>query len=161
MEIFQQHLLEAKKAFETADHLAFVTFPLINDAKLLLLITQNVQKALNNAMDALLSYDELYKRIPPLPSDFITRYEIFRSRIAKRYNIPRENIVLINDINSILIHRRESPIEFARKDKFIIASETYKLKMLTLNKVRNYVLETKKFIDKVNEVLRHSDRRIN
>ena len=161
MERFQQYLLEAKKAFETADHLAYVTFPLVNDSKLLLLITENVQRALNHSMNALLSYDELYKRIPPLPSDFSARFELFKNFTARRYNISRENILLIGDINSILTHRRKSPIEFARKDKFIIASDTYKLKMLTLNKVRNYVLASKKFIDKVSEVLKHVDRRIN
>lgn len=153
-------VIEANKAFETADHLAFVTYPVINDTKLFALVAEQLHRALISGMNALLEYDEMYKRIPPLPDEFENRFEIFKDHVAKRYGIEREIILLIRDINDIVKKRKISPMEFSRRGNYVIATESYKLRILNLEKIKNFVSLTKLFINKINEVYRRSDRRI-
>ena len=58
-ELYQELISGANKAVRTADHLVYVTYPLVNDVKLLVTITENLNKALLMAMEALLQYEYL------------------------------------------------------------------------------------------------------
>jgi len=151
--------MEANKAFETADHLTYVTYPLVNDLKLLLHIVDQLNLALSKGMDALLYYDYIYKRISNIPNDFNRKLDIFKNHTSRRYGISRETIVLISDVAEIINKRKEAPMEFSRKDKYVIAYENYRLKTITLDKVKSYLNEGKGFVKKLNEVLEASDRR--
>ena len=159
MEKFRQLVQEANKAFETADHLAYMTYPIVKDIKLIIIIVENLYNALEKAMDAVLYYDRLYKRINDLPKEFNLRFDIFKRKSAPRYGISEENIFLINEIRSIVEQRKKSPIEFIRKDKLVIASNNFKVKTVDINKIKEYVLKTKSFIEKLNEIKKEDDRR--
>jgi len=143
---------KANKHFKTADHLIYITYPLIQDTRIIITTTENLYKALVNAMDAVLSYDRLYKRISMVPEDFESRFNIFKTNCAKRYNIDRQHILLINDLRAIVEHRKKSPVEFVRRDKFIIANGSYRMKTLTYEKVKGYVNAAKPFIVKINKL---------
>ena len=67
MEPFELQLEEAKKALKTADHLAYITYPLVTDNKIMLLIAENLYTSVIKAIDAFLNYDRYYKRIPIVP----------------------------------------------------------------------------------------------
>lgn len=150
---------ESNKHFKTADHLIYVTYPLIKDIKLLVNIIENLNKSLIYGMDAILEYDKLFKRISQFPDDFKTKMEIFKTSCAKRYNISREHIVLIEDLKNILDHREKSPMEFIRKDKFVICNDDFKMRTLNYEKVKDFVNNARPFIAKVNKVLRKDDKR--
>lgn len=153
MEEFQTLTQQANFAFNTADHLAYVTYNLINDNKLIVVITENIYNALMKIMDAILCYERYYKRINLHPDIFETKFEILKN-VAKRYNITREELLLIKDVKELIEHRNKSPIEFARRDKFVICSHDYKLRTLTLIKVKQYIQLTKNLIQKVNFAIR-------
>ena len=70
MDIFKNLIYEANKAFNTADHLAYVTYPLVNDTKVITLITEHLFNALEKGMDALLYIERLYKRIQQYSDSF-------------------------------------------------------------------------------------------
>ena len=61
---------DANKLFKTADHLTYVTYPLLKDNKLIITIIENLSEATTKAMDAVLYYEKYYKRIMHFPSDF-------------------------------------------------------------------------------------------
>jgi hypothetical protein len=157
-EIFQL-IDKSNKYFKTADHLTYVTYPLIKDVKLLINIIENLYQAMVYGMNAILEYDKLFKRISQFPEDFETKIDIFKTSCAKRYNINREYIVMIEDLKSILDHRNKSPVEFIRRDKFVICNGSFKMKTLNYNKVKDFVNNVKPFIIKINKILRKDDRR--
>lgn len=148
---------QALKYFDTADHLAYVTYPLINDVKLLTTIAENLYYSLRSAMEALLYYDRLYKRIPPIVDNFETKIEVFK-KCMNRYNLDREALLLIRDLRAILKFREKSPMEFQRKDKYVICSPTYNMRSLTLTKIKNYISTAKPFIHQINRILEKNDR---
>lgn len=150
---------EANRAFKTADHLAYVTYPIVTDRKLLMVIVENLHLALRKSMDAFLTYEYMYKRINHLPREFGSQLSMFRET-APRYKVPRNILATIAEINEIVEHREKSPIEFVRKDKFIIASENFRLKTVTIEKVKSYIQHIKHLLEKVNEVKALYDRRL-
>lgn len=151
---------EAKKAFVTADHLVYVTFPLLNDQKLLATIAEKLHVALNKGMQAVLEYDYLYKRIQFVPNDFEGRMTLFKQYALRRYHFNPECLTLMTDLNEIVNRRKESPMEFVRRDRFVIASSDFRLKTITVDKMKQYAQHTKTFISKVAEIIQASDRRL-
>ncbi len=159
MEDIQSLVKEANKAFNTADHLTYVTYPLVNDVKLLLTVIDNLYLALNYGMEALLQYDKEYKRIGNIPVKYDDRLVVFKTKVAHRYNIEREHVILLMEINELRFMHEKSTVEFERKNKYIICTSDYKTKMINIDKVKEYMEKAKGFIDKVNKVLPANDRR--
>jgi hypothetical protein len=154
MEKYQEFLIEANKAFNTADHMAYVTYPLVNDIKLLVNIVENLEKAVKAGVNAVLEFDRLYKRISPLPDNFESRFSIFQRSSVPRYGFGGEQISLVIDLHKIMNNHKKSPMEFIRKDKFVICSGNYRMKTLTLLDAKKYITNAKAFILKVNNILR-------
>jgi len=150
---------QAKRMYETADHLTYVTFPVVNEIRLLATITENLHTALVHGMNAVLQYDRLYKRIPPLNSDFNSRFEVFKTKCVPRYNLDRSVILLIQDLGEIIEKRKESPMEFQRKDKFVICSHDYRMKTLSLSKVKEYLAQSKPFFSRLDTIFNKNGRR--
>ncbi len=145
-------ITEAKKAFTTADHLAFVTYPLLKDSRLLLTIAQNVDRALTSAMNALLHVEVYYKRIQILPLDMQSRLHIFEQHTAKRYQIRKEAVEMLKEVKSVLNEHGKSPIEFVRKGRLIICSDDYQMQYLDMDRLKEYLGETRKVMARLDEV---------
>jgi len=159
MEHFRNLVKEANRAFETADHLTYMTYPVVNDKKILMLIIEHLHKAVSKSMEAFLYYDALYKRISVMPRNFDSQLDIFRNYTTRRYNLSQESVVLIREIDDLIRHREASPIEFSRRESYVIASNNYKLKILSIEKVKKFVSQTKYLLERLNEVLTEVDRR--
>ncbi len=159
MEQFKMLVAEATRAFQTADHLAYTTYPLVKETKILILIVEQLHRALESGIDAILYYDREYKRIPEYPDDFQQKLFLFKRYSFERYRFPKESLAALDEIHDLVLKRKEAPMEFKRKEAFVIASRSFRLQTVTIDKVKHYVMETKKFIDKLHEVLRASDRR--
>ena len=160
MEKFRAYVAEANKAFKTADHLIYVTYPVLKDNKLMATALEHLHSALKNGVAALIYYDAAYKRISVFPSDFSLQFRIFRENTARRYGIGEDACTMISDVTELIQNRRESPVEFSRRDKYVIASQTYKLRMITIEKMKQYIAQAKMFLDKVNKVYAVYDGRL-
>ena len=159
MEHFRDLVKEANRAFETADHLTYMTYPLVNDKKVLMLIVEHLHKALLKTMEAFLYYDALYKRISFMPRAFESQLEIFRNYTIRKYNLSTETVILIKEIDDLIKYRETAPMEFSRRENYVIASNSYKLKIISIEKVKRFVTQSKLLLQRVNEVLAESDRR--
>ena len=153
MERHQELLIEMDRAFRTADHLAYVTYPLVKDIKLLMNILENLDKSLKAGMNALLEYDRLYKRIGPLPESFELRFEIFQRKLVMRHAINAGFLDLIETMHNLVIYKQKSPMVFQRKDKYVIANHRYRMKTITIEDAKKYLEKAKPFISKVRNVV--------
>ena len=154
MEIVLGLVEKANKSFETADHLAYVTYPLLKETKLIMTVAENLYSAFICGMDAFLAYERMYKRIHELPNDFNSRFEIFKNKIVPRYGIDREQVLLISDLKRIIDYRRKSPVEFVRNDKLFICSDTYKMQTISYDKIKDYINKSKPFFTTLNRVFK-------
>lgn len=153
MEEFQILRDKATQKIRVADHMLFMTYPLVKDPKLLLSIIENIFASLDFGMSALLQHERLFKRIPPYHDTFPTRFEIFKDKMIPRYKISPNHAKLIIDVRSIISQHKKSPVEFARKDKFVICSPSYSLKTIDINLVKKYIFETKIFVNNINKIV--------
>ena len=141
MEDFVILAQQSRKEFTTADHLTYMTYPLVKDPKLIISIIETLNVALTNAMNALLLYDQQYKRVQQkLPDGFEARFHIFRSVSAPFHNIEKEVVKQIPHLRELLRTHKESIVEFVRKQKVIICNDGYtRLKTITIEEVKEYI----------------------
>ena len=158
MEEFQVLRDKALQKIKVADHMLFMTYPLVKDPKLLLAIIENIFASLDYGMSSLLYHERLFKKIPPFHDSFTSRFEIFKSRMIPQHDLSPRYSQLINDVRSIISEHKKSPVEFARKDKFVICSPTYSLKTVDINLVKKYIFETKIFVESINKIVSKNER---
>jgi len=154
MEKLKELVKKANQHLKTADHLTYVTYPLVKDIKLLLNIIENLNKSMTLGMEAVLRYDKLFKRISPYPDNFEAKFLVFQKSSVMRHAIKGEQVSLIEELNNIINKHKQSPMVFQRKDKLVISNHNYRLKTLTIEDVKRYLPNAKLFIFKVNNILK-------
>jgi len=153
MEKFQELREVAQKKLKIADHMLTMTYPFVQDPKLLVAVVENLFLAQTNAMGSVLHYERLFKRIPGFQDTFTSKLAVFQEKCVPRFNIDKEYIQLMQELKDTIVAHRESPVEFSKKDKFVICSEDYRMKTISLNDIKEYVKKTKLFIRKTNSII--------
>ncbi|MBU0980463.1 MAG: hypothetical protein KJ709_06655 [Nanoarchaeota archaeon] len=158
MEDFQRYRDEAEKALFIADHMLTVTYPLVQDTKILLSVLLNIHKGLKLAVMSILSHELIFKRIPAYPQDFGSQLELFEARATRRYDITPEYIQLIRKINDVVEMHKTSPMEFTRKDKFVICSDNYRLSSISKDQLKDHLSKAKLFIGEMKHIVGKHER---
>lgn len=153
MELYETYLKKAISFFKTADHLVYVTMPVVRDNKLFMTVLDNMHMALVSGMNAVLEYERLYKRIMPLADNFESRFEVFK-RMMGRYGFINEEAVTIWELKRFIEERKEAPVEFTRSGKFVICSDNYRMKTISIEEIKKYLSITKNFLLKINRVVK-------
>lgn len=148
MEEFEKNLREAVRHLQIADHMTYVTFPLINEKRLLLKIFDEIYFVIINCVNSILNYEYLFKRIKIYDNNDYNLDTFVK--IGKNYDLSNEQIKEIKNI--ILINRkhRQSSIEFVKKDKVVILSDNLNTQILDINNIKKYLLLAKELLMKVN-----------
>jgi len=149
MEKFQELRDAANKKLKLADHILIMTYPLVKDPKLLISVIENLFLAFSYGIGSLLYYERLFKRIPPFSDNFASKFELFKYKCSNRYDIDDEYLKIIQEIKEIIIAHKKSPMEFSRKESFVICDDSYRMKTISAAMVKDYVEKAKLFIAKV------------
>ncbi len=153
MEQFQVARDNAVRKLNIADHMLTMTYPLVQDPKLLLAVLENIFSAMENAMSSVLHYERLFKRIPQFQESFESKLTVFKSRVQPKYSINGEYIKILYELREIIVEHKHSPVEFARKDKFVICSDNYKMKAISVPEIKKYIAKAKTFIQATNFIV--------
>ena len=129
---------------KAADHLLAVTYPVIKEPKLLILVIENVFYALNASIDAILEYENLFKK--EYETKFDEKYTMFKRKIVSKYDIKKETTEFIEKIKKIIDEHKKTAVTFIKKDKLIITDENYNLTKLSPDKCKKILHEAKKHI---------------
>jgi len=62
-------------------------------------------------------------------------------------------VLMVGEIKDIIMQHKKSPVEFTRNDSFVICSEDYKMKTISLEKMRNYISKSKIFMQNINNII--------
>jgi len=143
----------AIKFLKIADHMLTQTYPLVNDPKLLIVIMENVFLSLSNGMTSILELESLKSRQQDYKDDFASKYKLFLSKFSKKYDISKEDLSFIGDVYQIIEEHKKSPVEFVRKDTFVICSQNYRISTIKLKKMSEFIKKAKTFINKVDGII--------
>jgi hypothetical protein len=152
MEEFQQHRGLALKSIATAEHILNITYPVVQDTRLLLGVVENINLALSNTMFSIVAYERLFRRVPQHSDNFDSKFSLFRLKVVPRYNIDSSFAELIARVKDILRKHRQCPVEFTRKGKFVICSEGWKVESLGIQQLQQYIYKAKEFFELVNKI---------
>ncbi|MBW2993317.1 hypothetical protein KY317_01960 [Candidatus Woesearchaeota archaeon] len=157
MDNYKISMEKARKNFHIADHMLSVTYPLIKDTKLLLAIIENIFLSMTNAMAAVLSLERTYKRVPSFSETFEGKMNVFREKIADQHGVNREFITNMQEIKSIILEHKKSQMEFARKGRFVICSDNYRLRTLGIPEIKIYLSKAKLFIQEMDNIIKKNE----
>lgn len=153
MKDFNECISLAQKHFKTADHLTYVTYSLVNEPKLLLTVVQNLQKATYYTMEAIIAYEQYNKNILTIPSDFSSRFQIFKRDCAKKYEIEPQMLQVIFELNGLVDSHGDSSVEFVRKDNYVMCDQEYKnIETINLEKIKKYLIDIRMLLKKLERV---------
>ncbi len=153
MEKFQELRVVAKNKIQLADHILTTTYPLVKDTKLLLVVLENIFLGMTNAMSSVLYYERLFKRIPPFPENFASKLDLFREKVQGKYKVDESYLMLIQSIKELIVLHKQSPVEFIKKDMLVICSESYNMRSITPEQIKNYLNKAKLFIQEASSIV--------
>jgi len=153
MEKFLENIVVAEKTIRTADHMIYVTFPLIKDKRLLFKILHEIKNALALCINSILQYEYLYKRIR-LYKDSRLNFKIFVEKCVPRYGITKEEMNLILELFDFVEKHKESSFEFVKDEKIVILSKSLRPKVMTVEKTKEFMMVAKNILKKTKEIVK-------
>lgn len=147
MEKFLQNLEEAEKLISAADHMVYVSFPLIKEKNLLLKALTQTKTSITSCINSILQFEYLYKRVS-LYKDSKSNMRVFQERCAPKYGITRQELKQIMELLDLIEKHKKSHMEFMRGNKIIILSENSKTNTITLEKAKEFLILAKKILEK-------------
>ena len=144
---------KAIQQYDAAFHLLNVTFPLVKDPKLLMGVINNISTSLEYCMDTILAYERRLRLVPNCSDTFQSKFNLFRYKCVRRNGIPQELVNLMIDLRELIDLHRKSPMEFQRGNRYVLATRDYKLKVLSIKDIKNYVEMNKQFLNILNKTI--------
>lgn len=151
-EKFLESLEYAQRSLQIADHMTYITFPLIKEKRLLLKVLSELSSTILNTINAILQFEYYWKRVQ-LYHDARANFETFK-RVSVRYNISQEQLVRITEILTLAEKHKKSPFEFIKNDKIVIMSDSMAPSFLTLEKIKIFLFETKSMLKKAEQKIK-------
>lgn len=155
---FRAFMDRANSRIKAADHMLTQTYPLVMDPKLLLAVVDNLFLSIVSGMTGMLCYEREFRRVPAFVENFENKFRIFSERCVPRYKISKEYLIMIQEVKDLIIAHKDSPVEFARKDSFVMCSDSYRIKTVYLERIRKYVELTKKFLSEISVIIGRDER---
>lgn len=144
-------LEKAKKNLQMADHLTYMTFPLVKENRLLLKVLDELYLSVFNTINSILQYEYTYKRIQ-IYKDPRENFRTFK-KLAEKYNIKEEQLNKLIEILNIGEKHKKSPFEFIKNNKIVIMSDNLKTSTLDIENIKDFLLETKDFLRKTDLII--------
>ena len=153
MESYLQFLDDAHKAFRRADHMLYITYPIVKEKRLLLKVLEEIYLSMRGIVNSVLYYDYAFKRIQ-IYKESSMNLDVFAKVCAQRYSITPEQVRMIIEIFDLMKQHKESSMEFIRRDKVVIMNENMRIESISVDKLKEYLYAVKDTYQKVNSVIK-------
>ncbi|MFT7615907.1 MAG: hypothetical protein ACI8Y7_000734 [Candidatus Woesearchaeota archaeon] len=155
MDTYQDSLQKSKHYVRVCDHILSVTYPVVNEPKVLLSALENVFLAATKAMSALLLFERGFKRVPPFSNTFDGKYTVFQLKIIPQNKaFTQKDAAFIGYLKELIVFHKKSSMQFVREKQLIICDEKYTIRRLSVELIREYLQETQLFVKKVDEAIK-------
>lgn len=147
---FKEYLKESARHLQIADHMTYITFPLVNEKKLIIKIFEEIYKSIKNSILSAIHYEFENKNII-LSNNEVENINNFIENLAKYYDINEKEISKIKEIIDLEKKHEESSMEFVRKEKIILMSESLNIRTLTIDDIKLYLTTSKNLFLKISK----------
>lgn len=147
-EKYIENLEKARKNLETADHLAYMTYQIVKEKKILLKVLEYLSQSVISVINAILQYEYLQKRVS-LYKDARANFNTFK-RLTNLYEITPEEVTALSQVLELARQHNNSPFEFIKNEKVVIMSKSLETKTITPELLKNLINHTKNTLKKAN-----------
>ncbi len=147
MEKYQALIKEAHRNFQLADYMINVTYPKISDPKMLLSAMDSLFLAADYSLSSILYHERFLKRLPPFHDSFENKFHLFKENCVRRYKVDAATLKLVQEIKETVFLHKSSPVEFRRKDSYVICSDKYDVKTITHSQIREQLKHVRSFLE--------------
>ncbi len=149
---YLDHKKKAISELKIADHILVMTYPIVQDPKLLKIVLERLYLSVENGMAALLYYEKSQRRIAVFNESYVGMLKVIRKTLIK-YNISPSYLGFLHELNDLYQGQKKSDVEFIRKEKFVFTNKSYKLNTITKEDMKKYLLKAKLFIKEITDVI--------
>lgn len=142
---WKDSLEKAKKHFQIADHMAYVTLTLLKDNRLIIKILSETAEATGYIVKAILQKALVQGKIQ-VTQDPESNFKIFADKLGPKY-IDKKDMENISKIMEIRRKHINAPVEFVRNNKFVILLED-KYETLTIEYLKELMGSARKLLNK-------------
>ncbi len=153
MEKYIENLNKASSMLQTADHMLYMTYPLVKEKRLLLKVLNEIYLVVLSIVNAILQYEYVYKRVN-LYKTAEENFSVFKNRCAPRYEISPEQVQKIKEIFDLAEKHKKSPFEFVRNNKVVIMTNALKTDTITVEKIKEFLFLSKDILRKAETKIR-------
>jgi len=139
----------AIRSLQIADHMTYVTYPLINENRLLLKIFDEIYNSIRLGIRIIVGEIDDGIDDGNVDSD-IRMFNIFFNDYAKDYGLSNFQIKSLIEIIELNEKHKNSAMEFSRAERVVILSDNLTTQMLDIRTVKEYLLLAKEFFVIVN-----------
>lgn len=131
-----------------AEHLFRNSYSALQDPKILVSVVQNLLAAIEDRITLRLEEARERKEIPPFGDTSNAKLTAYKMHLAKKRGVTPVDFMLISELQELVQQHQTAPVEFRRKEAFIIADEGYSLHTLTAEKTKTYIERTKSILSR-------------
>lgn len=153
MNEFEQKANESYRVLKLADHMLTVTYPLVQDPKILLGVLDHLYKSSKMMIESAVEFERYFRRIPQVQNNFQSKYLMFKSRLSKKYCFQKDDYFAIDSILELMMNHRKSSTEFTRDGKIMICDNNFSVKQVTEKELKKHVEQLKKTHNKIKIVV--------
>ncbi|MFT4326030.1 MAG: hypothetical protein ACMXYK_00850 [Candidatus Woesearchaeota archaeon] len=153
MEQYDDTLAIAKQKIFVSEYMLSNTYELLKDPKLLLAILDNVHTAYMETLKSLLGYERFFKRIPSYATSLESMINVYSLKVQKRYDLDKKYAISMMEIKEILDEHKDAAVEFSRKEKLVIANDSYTLKTISKESLKKTIETCKEFLKKTEGIV--------
>jgi len=154
MEKYIENLNKAAVMLQTADHLLYMTYPLVREKRLLLKILNEIYLVILNIVNSILQYEYVHKRIN-LYKSAQENLSVFKNKCAPRFGITEEQVKSIQTIFELAEKHKTSPFEFVRDNKIVIMNNALHTDTITVEKMKEFILLSKEVLRKAETIIKN------
>jgi hypothetical protein len=132
----------ARKGLKVAEAMLSRTYPMAKDPKLFLAVAEDIYFALMECIEALFTINN-----SPLPEESEDAIEEF-SGFASRFGFTPDHLKLVSELHRLIEAHKESPVEFARQDSFVICGEGYDFRKFGEKEMKTFLFDARLFLEK-------------
>ncbi len=142
-------LAEAEKLWQVADHLIYVTLPVVRDSKLMVRALENLYKSISKNISVVLKFEYLYGRVR-LSDNSKKNLDVFFSKCSGRYGLDENDGEMIRQLMNLGKKHKESGFEFTRYGKIIILDDNLRSVEINAEKLKVFIKVGRKLLENTN-----------
>lgn len=142
-----------EKSLRIADHMVYITYPLIKDPHLLKNILEQLHSIANKLVEFILDYEIKQKKIKSKSLSLEENFSILLN-CSSNFRISKEEFENLKELIEIGFKQKNSITEFTRKERLVFMFNS-KIQSISLEQLKKYLTNLKTIIKKTKEKMQH------